>query len=128
MMPQDNIPTPIMRCDHTAFICLAQVARAPIIVIPSVTAFAPNHLPLRIPTPLHYCEHHAGSVSSTRRGGFDVQTYLSGAQKARIEHLARLLRPDDFRPDFEAAFADLVLVTTPEYRRLLVHIGATHVA
>ena len=109
------IPTPIMWCDHTTFKCLAEVRRAPVIVIPAKPPVERPHQPIRIYTPLHYCEAH--------RGDFDVQSYLSDAQKRRIEQAARGLRPDDFKPDFEEAFADLVLVTTPEYRRFLVHIG-----
>lgn len=112
---QDNLPTPIMVCDHTSFRCLMEVRRAPVIVVPSQTPFAPKHRPIRIPTPLHYCEVH--------RGEFAVQTYLSDFQKRRIEDASRLMRPDGFRCDFDAAFADLVLVTTPEYRRFLKYIG-----
>jgi hypothetical protein len=113
---QDRIPTPAMCCDHTGYRCLAEVRRAPILVIPSTTPYEPGHRPIRIPTPLHYCDMH--------RGGFEVQTYLSGEQKTRIEAAARMIRPDDFKPDFDTAFGDLVLVTTPEYRRFLVHIGS----
>ncbi len=112
---QDNLPTPIMVCDHTSFKCLMEVRRAPIIVIPSKTPFEPGHKPIRIPTPLHYCEIH--------RGDFEVQRYLSGYQKRRIEDGARLIRPVYFCCDFDEAFADLVLITTPEYRRFLKYIG-----
>lgn len=114
---QDNIPMPLMRCDHTGLICLAEVRRAPIIVIPPVEMIDRTYRAIRIPTTLHYCERH--------RGDFDVQTYLSMAQKTRIERAAKLMRPADWRPDFDAALADLVLVTCPEYRRFLVYIGAT---
>ena len=116
---QDAIPTPRMVCDHTDFRCLADVRRAPIIVIPAKPPFDKhkNYRPIRIPTPLHYCEFH--------RGGFDVHAYLTDAQKRRVELAARQIRPHLWQPDFDAAFADLVLVTTPEYRRFLVHIGMT---
>lgn len=109
------IPMPAMRCDHTGFVCLAEVKRAPVVVIPGLTPFEEGHKPIRFYTPLHYCEFH--------RGDFDVQSYLSDAQKRRIEVDVRAIRPSGFRPDFDAAFADLVLVTTPEYRRFMVHIG-----
>ena len=111
------LPTPHMVCDHTTFRCLAEVKRAPVIVIPSVTPFEPGHRPVRIPTTLHYCEFH--------RGDFDVQAYLSDFQKRRVELTVREIRPADFKPDFDAAFAELVLVTTPEYRRFLHYIGVT---
>ncbi len=112
---QDNIPTPRMCCDHTGFRCLREVRRAPVIVIPARPPFATVYKPIRIYTPLHYCEWH--------RGDFKVQDYLSDAQKHRIETEARLIRMPEFKPDFDDAFCDLVLVTTPEYRRFMVHIG-----
>lgn len=120
-MRQDNIPTPLMTCDHTSFICLREVRRAPVIVIPACEPFSTVYKPLRIHTPLHYCEWH--------RGDFKVQDYLSMEQKTRIEREARAIRPALFKPDFDDAFADLVLVTTPEYRRFLKYIGVVrHVA
>jgi hypothetical protein len=117
---QDSIPTISMRCDCTLFRCDKEVRRAPVIVIPSRTPFAPGHRVVRIHTPLHYCEWH--------RGMFDVQSYLSGQQKRRIELEIPAIRPKDFKPDFDQAFADLVLVTTPEYRRFLRYIGARDAA
>lgn len=122
LLRQDSIPTPHMRCDHTGFRCLAEVRRAPIIVIPACAPFAKIYRAIRIPTPLHFCDKH--------RDGMDVPTYLTGEQKTRIEEAARLIRPALFKPDFEAAFADWVLVTTPEYRAFMVHIGVVqhHVA
>lgn len=103
----------VMSCDHAG--CLQLVRRGPRIVIPSRTPFEPGHRPVRIMTTLHYCELHQGE--------FDVAAYLTGAQKARVEGTARLLRPASFRPDFERAFAETVLVTTPEYRKFLEHLG-----
>jgi hypothetical protein len=124
MMLQDNIPTVAMRCDHSDLICLSEVRRAPVIVVPGKAPFdkiqAPRFRPIRIPTDLHYCEFH--------RGDFDVHQYLSDVQKARIEATARQIRSVEWKPDFDAAFADLVLVTTPEYRRFLVHIGVVRAA
>ena len=120
-MMQDNLPTIHMHCDHTGPLrCVREVKRAPVIVILSRTPMEPGHKPIRIHTPLHYCEWH--------RGDFKVQEYLSDAQKRRIELEMRGIRPMGFKPDFDGAFADLVLVTTPEYRRFLRYIGVTRAA
>ena len=112
---QQAIPTIRMHCDHSIFTCLMEVKRSPRIMIPSKTPFEPGHRILRIQTPLHYCEHH--------RGDFLAPSYLTAAQKRRIETTLKDIRPKDFKPDFDGAFVELVLVTTPEYRRYLKYIG-----
>ena len=108
----------VMSCDHKG--CLDLVRRGPRVVIPSRTPFEVGHKPIRIMTTLHYCEIHAHE--------FDVQAYLTGEQKTRIEGWAKQFRPLDFKPDFEAAKAEPVLVTTPEYRKFLEHLGVNDAA
>ncbi len=117
------LPGLIMSCDApgpAGMRCLREVRRAPRIRIPTM-ADAPPAMPLRIMTTLHYCDDHA-------RTGFDLQSYLSDAQKRRIEDKARVLRGEDFRPDFDNASVELVLVTTPEYREFAQHVGMQVVA
>lgn len=110
------MPGMFMSCDASLPVgaCLREVRRAPRIVIPAIWSGTPQ-FPLRIMTTLHYCEEH--------RDAFDLATYLSGPQKARIEREARFKRGADFRPDFEKARYELVLVTTPEYREFMQHVG-----
>jgi hypothetical protein len=106
------LPGLIMTCDAPC--CFRWVSHAPRIVVPP-RAECPSIRPLRIMTTLHYCDTH--------RDYFDVQRYLSATQKRRIERQARELFGPDWRPDFEAARVEHVLVTTPEYRAFLEHIG-----
>ena len=104
--PSPDRPAAVMHCDVPG--CLAMVRRAPRIVLPSRTPLAPGHAPLRVMTTLHYCDAH--------RATFQPALYWTDAIKRRVEIQARALRPADFRPDFEAARVEMVLVTTPEYR------------
>lgn len=68
--------------------------------------------PIRILTHVHLCDLHGDA--------FDVQDYLSqGGKKAHIEAEARRLRGADFKPAFDHAYVELVLVTTPEYRAFM---------
>lgn len=99
----------VMSCDAPG--CLHQVRRAPRILVPSKTPFDPTHRPIRVMTTLHYCEQH--------RSAFDPREWLTDARKAGVEKLARVKRPHGFIPDFDAATVELVLTTTPEYRRFL---------
>lgn len=90
--------------------CLRWVTCAPRVVIPDSLAF---HRPIRIMTDLHACDLH--------QTAFDVRTYLSAERRAKIEREAKRVRGDTFRPDFDAAMVEPVLVTTPEYRDFLQH-------
>ena len=107
-----------MDCDFTSAAghrCLRAVTNAPRVVIPGT---ADSHgLPVRIMTTSHACDIHQRS--------FDLHAYLSGRTKARIERQCREVRGPDFRPDFDAAYVEAVLVTTPEYRQFLNYIGET---
>ena len=111
-------PVVIMHCDAPG--CLRQVRRAPRIIVPSRTPLEPGHRPVRIMTTLHYCDAHAHV--------FDQREYLTDRRKSEIENFARHRRPLRWKPDFDAARIEAVLVTTPEYRRFLSYIlGGAHV-
>lgn len=98
-------------CDHKTMLgtCKNTPTRAPRLIVPSRTPLACGHRPLRLFTTLHYCELHKGEVSA--------EDLLRPRVKADFEALARRARPLDFKCDFEAAWIDYVLTTTPEYRR-----------
>lgn len=109
----------VMRCDHPG--CNNQVHRAPRIVVPSQTPFEPLHRPIKVMTELHFCQPHATDKA------LDPQAYLTPREKANIEQIARQHRPAEFKPDFEAAVVQWVLVTTPEYRAFLQKLGVRRV-
>jgi hypothetical protein len=115
-LTSQQLPMPDMRCDCPAGGCLYEPLRAPRIILPSRTPHMFGHTPLRIMTTLHFCDAH--------RYGFNVAHYWTDKVKARAERVAREIRPFGFRPDFEAATLQMVLITTPEYRRFLLDIGA----
>lgn len=111
----NKLPTIAMRCDFTGHRCLREVRRAPRIVVPSRTPLDLGHAPLRIMTTLHFCEEH--------RYAFRLESYWTDAIKARVEATARQNRPPAFKPDFERALLEMVLVTTPEYRQFVHDMG-----
>ncbi len=114
-------PGMIMTCDGGGVIaCGHQVRRAPRIVVPSRTPKMRGHTPLRIMTTVHYCDLHAGS--------FKLDDYWTDTIKRRVEDRGKQLRPPGWRPDFEAARVETVLVTTPEYRAFLRAHGLHNVA
>ena len=113
----DN-PAVQMVCD--APICARQVKWAPRLLVPNRNADRPELPPLRIMTTLHYCDLH--------RDSFDVVSYWTELVKRRCEVRARELHGSDFKPDFEQASIQLVLVTTPEYRAFLQAQGINAVA
>lgn len=115
----DPRPELVMHCDVPG--CLHLVARAPRLIVPSRTPGLPLHRPVRVMTTLHYCEPH---VQTQPVKPADV---LNDKMKAKIEGHAKIGRPDGFRPDFEAAFIEWVLVTTPEYRAFLRDLGIRRV-
>ena len=113
------IPKTIMKCDSLG--CLRQVKRAPRIVIPSRTPDRPLHRPFKIMTTLHFCDDHCLT-------GFNAAEWLTDARKRTVEQRAKYTRPLDWKPDFEMAMCEMVLVTTPEYRSFLHYIGRDEVA
>ena len=102
-----------MRCDHIG--CRIEPIRAPRVVVFSATPMEFGHRPLKMMTTLHYCELHKGELK--------VADLVSPKIKAEMESVARRSRPLGFKPDFEAAFIEWVLMTTPEYRQFLARIG-----
>lgn len=113
-----GLPAVAMKCD--AGFCLDEVRRAPRIIIPSKMPFEPGHDPIRMMTTLHFCEAH--------RFAFNLAAYWTDKEKASVERRAKEIRPHGFKPDFEAASIELVLVTTPEYRAFLHAHGLDHAA
>ncbi len=113
-----RLPAICMRCDHNG--CFREVRRAPRICVPSRTPWEPGHRPVRIMTTLHYCEQH--------RGEFRAASYWTDALMRKVEDCAARGRPPGFKPEFDRAWVELVLVTTPEYREFLEHIGARDAA
>ena len=106
-------PHLVMSCDHVG--CKAVVRFAPRILVPSVSWFDPSHRPLRMMTTLHYCQLHWPE--------FTLADALTPALKLRFEAAARKARPIGFKPDFDKARVEPVLVTTPEYRAFLAHLA-----
>jgi hypothetical protein len=102
-----------MRCDHSG--CPLEPARGPRVIVPSKTWLEPGHKPLRMMTTLHYCELHKGDLQ--------VGDFLTAKIRKRFEDTARIIRPIDFKCDFESAFIEFVLVTTPEYRQFMQDLG-----
>ncbi|HWK44918.1 MAG TPA: hypothetical protein VNT30_09365 [Stellaceae bacterium] len=100
-----------MKCDHTG--CKAEPIRAPRVIVPYVgwPAPIPGFTPLRMMTTLHYCQPHVGELKA--------EDILTAKVKADFEDMARAKRPLGFKCDFEAAFVEYLLVTTPEYRDFL---------
>lgn len=106
-----------MVCDVTG--CKQQPRRGPRVVIPGRTPLELGHAPLRVMTPLHYCELH--------RNHFDVAAWLTDAEKANIERIGRRVRPLGWKPDFDAVRIEHLLITTPEYREFLRTLGVQRV-
>lgn len=104
----DHYVTALERCKNTPM-------RAPRLVVPSQTPDAWDHPPLKMFTTLHFCELHKGLVA--------VSDLLQPNVKRDMERAAKLKRPLGFKPDFEKAFIEYVLVTTPEYRKFLAALG-----
>jgi hypothetical protein len=109
-----------IRCDG-AVDCDNHPNRAPRLVVPSKTPHAPKHWPVGMWTTLHFCELHA--VPSRRL----LEVLLTARTKGDVETYAKRARPIDFKADFDAAFIQYFLTTTPEYRRFLIGIGAKDV-
>jgi hypothetical protein len=107
-----------MICDHLVGmvrVCKNPPMRAPRLIVPSKTPEAPDHKHLRMMTSLHFCDLH--------RIGITTRMFLDGKMKARFEGFARIGRPIDFKCDFDKAWIDWVLTTTPEYRAFMNDLG-----
>lgn len=106
-----------IKCDHLG--CPIPPSRAPRVVVFSKTPFEPDHRPLKMMTTLHYCEMH--------RGELKIEDLLTPQIKLDFEKTARIARPIGFKPNFEFAHIEWVLVTTPEYRAFLLKLGAGNI-
>jgi hypothetical protein len=103
-----------MICDHVG--CRNTPMRAPRVVVPAKTNFMlPEQRPMRVMTTLHYCELHKHEVK--------LEDLLNAKMRADIERTAKVKRPLGYRCDFESAFVELVLITTPEYRAFMQSIS-----
>lgn len=100
-----------MKCDAVLGMvseCKHPPTRAPRIIVPSMTPQAPDHHHLRMMTTLHFCDGHKPAVK--------IADFMTGEIKAIFEAHAAAQRPIDFKPNFDKAWIDWVLTTTPEYR------------
>lgn len=94
--------------------CRNQATRAMRLIVPPVDAPTPEYRPLRRFTDLHCCDHHIGKI------GVTAEDLLRDRNMKRdFEAAAKKSRPLDFKCDFERAFLEPVLTTTPEYRQFL---------
>lgn len=123
MLSLPNMPLPPgveLTCDHWVnhfTQCKNTPMRAPRVVVPSTLGvIEPGHQPLKMFTTMHFCEMHAGKMK--------LEDLLVPKVQADFEAAAKLKRPLNFKPDFEAAFIEWVLVTTPEYRTFMQAMGA----
>lgn len=100
--------------------CPNQVMRAPRMIVPHT--FKVGQLfqkPRHMFTDLHYCEIHRARLDDKKL----VQALLSPKVKADFERAAKLKWPMGYVCDFERAYIEWVLVTTPEYRAFLAALG-----
>lgn len=105
-----------MRCDGMMGNCLIPPARAPRLIVPP-KPFVPEAIlaPRRVWTTLHYCERHKHELT--------VEMLLGDRKlKADLEAVCKAKWPQEYRPDFDAARIQWILVTTPEYRDFLLKL------
>lgn len=93
--------------------CQNQATRALRLMIPPVTMETPEFLPLRRFTDIHTCDQHIGRL------GIKPPDLLNGKMKSEFEAAAKKIRPLGFKCDFEHAYFEPVLTTTPEYRQFM---------
>lgn len=101
-----------MHCDHKG--CLAVPTRAARIVVPALSS-EPDHASIRMRTDVHTCDRHKDEFA-------DAADHLTPEVKRHFEMIARQSRPLGYRCDFDHAWIDFELVTTPEYRRFLAKL------
>lgn len=125
-----------MRCDGAMGLCPIAPERAPRLIVPPKI---PNRRPLpprlaariaglalsagslRLMTTLHYCRRHLSEVK--------IEELLTGPRKRQLEDAARARWPHKLEPDFERAWIEWLLVTTPEYLAFLglIEVGLRRV-
>lgn len=112
-------------CDSTTgnVFCPATPHRGVVLFVPdrlaAVRFMNPEYRPLRMMTTLHYCEVHRVELDQKKLAA----DLLSQNVKVDFERMAKAKRAPDFKCDFEKAFLQFMLVTTPEYRRFLAGMG-----
>ena len=122
--PDPNL-TMIMHCD--ALVGGRPCTNTPMnglrVVVPAVKFMDPAHRGIRMMTRLHFCDPH------WQMGNFKVQDFLPKKVRAEMEGTAKAQgRPADFRLDFDAAFIERVLTTSPEYRKYMQAWGLSFAA
>ena len=99
--------------------CKNQATRGARLIIPPVSFETPEFKPLRRFTSLHACDLHTSAV------GIAPADILTPQVKREFEEAAKKIRPAGFRPDFEQAFLEWILTTTPEYRHFLQRLDTS---
>lgn len=116
--PQTPYPDLAMKCDAVLgmlAVCMNPPMRAPRVVVPSATPEAPDHRDLTMMTTLHFCELHKSRVK--------LADLLRDDTKTAFEATAKKKRPHDFKCNFDKAYIEWVLTTTPEYRGFMLKLG-----
>lgn len=121
--PSSALPPGVrFTCDITG--CKFDPYRAPAIFVPhrgngKLSILDDEWRPVRMFTTLHFCEPHRAQLDQVAL----VQRLLTPAIKVQIETTAKKKRHADFKVDFEAAWLDWLLLSTPEYRKFLASMG-----
>jgi hypothetical protein len=108
-----------MSCNYSVLgvACGYQATRGARLVIPPVVFETPEFKPLRRFLDMHACDRHVDRA-------VDPVILLTDRTKREFEDAAKKIRPTGFRPDFEHAFIEWVLTTTPEYRQWLQRLDS----
>jgi hypothetical protein len=118
----DPVEKLIMHCDvyvHGAP-CTNTPRNAPRVIVPAVDWMEPGHIPVRMMTKLHLCDIH------WEQGVYKLEDFLTDRIKAEMEALAKRARPHGYKLDFDNAFLERVLTTTPEYRQYMQSWGMAY--
>lgn len=110
-----------MRCDGNAGRCKLPPIRAPRLVVPARSRIGELdyfYEPIWKFTTLHYCERH--KAECTIEALLDAPSpYGRWTTRRDIETVAKRKWPHALVPDFDRAWLEWLLTTTPEYRRFL---------
>lgn len=118
----DPVEKLIMHCDvyFGTVPCANTPRNAPRIIVPAVDWMEPGHIPVRMMTKLHLCDIHWAE------GIYKLDDFLTDRIKAEMEQLAKVARPHGYKLDFDKAFLERVLTTTPEYRGYMKQWGMAY--
>lgn len=112
-----------MRCDGAGGRCKLPPIRAPRLVVPP-RPIDFLYEPIWKFTTLHYCERH--KAECTVDAILDAHSpYGPWTTRRDIERIASRKWPHDRVPDFDRAWLEWLLTTTPEYRHFLELIENT---